>query len=253
MDEPFDQGAVNYATHHFCNPLTPATLDRALALAELSPGDRALDLGCANGVLALHLAETYGLDVEAVDLSPAMLAIAKARVGARGAPGRVRLREGDNGAVLGEERTFDLVVATGSWGLVEGRPEPARIFPRLRDSARPGGYVLFGDPFLKQAPPPRSAALLGAVDYQSFAGYVALAEAAGLEPVAALASSDGDYDDFIWRMNANLLTWARANPAHPQAPVQLRRAAMLRTLHLEEGRDTLGFGLYLFRRSGSLG
>lgn len=240
--------AISYATHHFCNPLSPETLDRALAFVALQPGQAALDLGCGNGLVSLQVAERLGLAVEAVDIAPAMLALARARIGDRGAPGSVTLREASADAVLSEGRRWPLVVATGAWGLVEGRAEPERILARLAEAVEPGGYLLWGDPYLKQAPGPRMAMLLMAADFRPHAEYVALGEAAGLEPVYAAASTDADGDEYAWRIHANVVAWAAANPDHSQRGAVLSRAVMLRTLHMEEGRDTLGFGLYLFRR-----
>ena len=238
--------AISYATHHFCNPLSPQTLDRTLAFAALKPGDSAVDLGCGNGLLSLHLAERLGLHVEAVDIAPAMLALARERMGDRGAPGTVTLREASADAVLDEGRRWSMVVATGSWGLVPGKPDPERILARLAEAAAPGGYVLWGDPFLKKPPEMRMAMLLQAADYRPHAEYVAIGEAAGLEAVYAAVSTDQDFDEYAWRIHANVQAWAKANPDHPNRDAVLGRAVMLRTLHLEEGRDTLGFGLYLF-------
>ena len=240
--------ALTYSTHHFCNPLSPETLDRTLALADSQPGDAAVDLGCGNGMVALQLAERRGLPVEAVDISPDMLALARARIGDRGAPGRVTLRQAASEDVLNEGRSWRLVVATGSWGLVPGRPEPERILARLAEAAEPGGYVLWGDPFIKGPLGPRLAMVLATADYRPHAEYVSLGEAAGLQPVYAAVSTEADWDEYAWRIHANTLPWAAANPDHPDRPAVLGRALGMRTIHLEEGRDALGFGLYLFRK-----
>lgn len=239
--------ALTYATHRFCNPFSPAMLDRATALCPLPPGSAGLDLGCGNGLVSLQLAERRGFRMEAVDVSPHMLALARERVGDRGAPGSVALREAAAEVVLSEGRRWPLVVATGSWGLVEGRPEPERILARLRDAAQPGGGVLWGDPFLKREPPARLGMLLQTADYRSHAEYVAIGEALGMTCLYAATASDADWDEYAWRIWANTLAWAEAHPDHPNRAAVLGRASMMRTLQLEEGRETLGFGLYLFR------
>ena len=244
---PGAYSAISYSTHHFLNPLTPETLDRVLGVAALRPGDSALDLGCGNGLVALHLAERYGLHVEGVDIAPEMIALARERIGDRGAPGAVTLRVASSDDALKEGRRARLVVATGSWGLVEGRPEPDRILRRLAAAAEPGGYVLWGDPFLKAPPPPRLGMLLNAVDYRPHAEYVALGEAAGLTCLYAAVSPDADFDEYVFRIYAAVETWLQANPDHPEAAQRGAYNTMVRDLHLQEGRDTLGFGLYLFR------
>ena len=244
---PGAYSAISYATHHFCNPLSPETLDRTLAFARLTPGDTALDLGCGNGLVSLHLAERYGLSVDAVDIAPEMIALARERVGERGAPGAVRLRVASAAEAVETTTPVRLVVATGAWGLVEGRPEPERILRRLAAAVEPGGYVLWGDPFLKAPPPERLAAVLSAVDYRSHAAYIEIDEAAGMRCLAAEVSPDADFDDYIFRMHDAVRAWLDAHPDYPQAAQRRMYNAMMRDLHLEEGRATLGFGLYLFR------
>lgn len=240
--------AISYATHHFCNPLSPETLDRVLAFADLQAGDAAVDLGCGNGLLALHLAERYGLNVDAADIAPEMIALARDRVGDRGAPGSIRLRTAANAEVLTENALPRLIVANGPWGVVEGRPDPERVLARLRDAVPVGGHVLWGDPFLKAEPPPRLAMLLQHVDYRPHAEYVAVGEATGLKLRYAAVSADQDFDDYILRIHASVERWFDAHPDHPEAERRRMHNRLIRDLHLQEGRTTLGFGLYLFQR-----
>lgn len=245
---PGQYSAISYATHHFCNPLSPATLDRTLALADLSPGQTALDLGCGNGLLALHLAERYGLRVSAGDIAPEMIDLARVRVADRGAPGSISLRTISNAEALAEADAPGLIVANGAWGVLEGRPEPERVLARLAQAAPPGGYVLWGDPFLKSEPPARLRMLLQAVDYRPHADYVAAGEAAGLKLRYAAVSPEQDFDDYILRIFTSVERWFEDHPDHPEAERRLTHNRMVRDLHLQEGRNALGFGLYLFQR-----
>src|ERR1700757_322358 len=67
------------------DPAVPALYDRhdnsdsranaALTMLGLKPGWRVADIGCGNGVLACEAA-AMGADVDAIDISPAMLALA---------------------------------------------------------------------------------------------------------------------------------------------------------------------------------
>ena len=70
------------------------TLERTLSeLGDLS-GKRVLDVGCGSGRYAVAAAER-GADVVAIDLSPAMLALARTRAGDRGVSDRCRFVESD--------------------------------------------------------------------------------------------------------------------------------------------------------------
>lgn len=66
------------------------------------PGMCALDLGCGTGEDALHLA-ALGLAVEAIDVSPAMVAIARAK--------GVSAKAGDISEDLGLDGAYDLVLS----------------------------------------------------------------------------------------------------------------------------------------------
>jgi hypothetical protein len=52
-------------------------------------------------------------------------------------------------------------------------------------------------------------------------------------------------------MYAAAKQWLTDNPDDPEAPGVLQRAELQRMAYMRFGRDTLGFGLYLFRRPPS--
>jgi SAM-dependent methyltransferase len=81
-------------------------LDRAFG-----PGDRVLDIGCGTGEDAIHLA-ARGIEVVAIDGSPAMIEAAAAKVRAAGLEDRVELRvlPAEELRELESPRTFDGVV-----------------------------------------------------------------------------------------------------------------------------------------------
>ncbi|MGC9537851.1 class I SAM-dependent methyltransferase [Streptomyces sp. UG1] len=93
-----------------------------------------LDLGCGTGSLSLLAAE-QGHRVMGVDLSPAMVDLARAKLAGRDAAFLV----GDAaGPPVGEER-FDVVLARHLlWTL----PDPARVLRHWRGLLRPGGRLV---------------------------------------------------------------------------------------------------------------
>jgi ubiquinone/menaquinone biosynthesis C-methylase UbiE len=81
-----------------------------LALADVSPPRRVLDLGTGTGVVARALAERYAeADVLGIDLSPAMVTEAGRALPA-GLLNRVRFEVGDAADLAYEDGTFELVV-----------------------------------------------------------------------------------------------------------------------------------------------
>jgi len=116
---------------------------RLVALAQLGPGQRALDVCCGTGDVALTLART-GAQVTGLDFSPEMLAVARRRAQTSNAP--VEFVQGDALALPFADATFDAV--TISYGLrnladfAAGLAEMARVL-------RPGGRLVvldFGKP-----------------------------------------------------------------------------------------------------------
>jgi demethylmenaquinone methyltransferase/2-methoxy-6-polyprenyl-1,4-benzoquinol methylase len=116
---------------------------RLVGLAQLGPGQHALDVCCGTGDVALALART-GAEVTGLDFSPEMLAVARRRAQVSNTP--VDLVQGDALALPFADATFDAV--TISYGLrnladfAAGVGEMARVL-------RPGGRLVvldFGKP-----------------------------------------------------------------------------------------------------------
>jgi release factor glutamine methyltransferase len=93
-------------------PDTEALVERALALLPVASAAHVLDLCTGSGAIAVSLAaERPRLRVEATDLSPEALAVARQNVEANGLSERVVLRQGDLFAALAERRRFALITA----------------------------------------------------------------------------------------------------------------------------------------------
>ncbi|MFP5021450.1 class I SAM-dependent methyltransferase [Pseudonocardia phyllosphaerae] len=112
---------------------TPQPPDALRGRLDLLPATgRALDVACGRGSVAVWLAE-HGLDVVAVDVSPAGLA-AGAELAA-GREVRVRWVEADLDAGFpAEESRYDVVVC-------QRFRDPA-LYPALRDALAPGGLLV---------------------------------------------------------------------------------------------------------------
>jgi SAM-dependent methyltransferase len=103
-------------------------------------GGPILEVACGTGRVMLPLARA-GYDVVGVDVSPAMLAIAREKLGRAGLSERTELVQTD-ALELRLGRQFPLaIVALNSFGhfLEEGEPEQALV--RIREHLRPGGLV----------------------------------------------------------------------------------------------------------------
>ena len=240
--------AVAHANHHFSSPVSVEMLDRVLALSGIERGWRAIDLGCGPAAMALHLADHYGVTVEAVDRSSVMLDLAQARAKAHRAGERLSFHEAESMDYLATAAPCDLLVAVGAGALVPGAADNAAQLAALAEGVRPGGRLLWGESFWKRPPSDILRAATGPVTalYASHADYVLAGEAAGLTPLYATVSSDQDWDEYAWRYCSAVEAYAADHPDDPAAGAMRQRIAAWRRLYLAEGRDGLGFGLYLF-------
>jgi ubiquinone/menaquinone biosynthesis C-methylase UbiE len=100
-----------------------------------------LDVATGTGRVPLLLAgqSWFGGEVYGIDIAPAMLAQARAKVAAAGLGARVALREGDASALLWPDGTFDLVISLEA---LEFFPHPRRALAEMARVLRPGGALV---------------------------------------------------------------------------------------------------------------
>lgn len=136
--EHYDREALDYARRFSRGPL--GLLRRAerrvlFDLLDPTPGERLLDAGSGPGENAFRLARA-GLSVRAVDLSPGMVEVARAR----GLDASVA----DLAALdLGER--YDKILCAGA---LEFSAEPLTVLGRLADHLAPGGRLVLLYPTL---------------------------------------------------------------------------------------------------------
>jgi tRNA (cmo5U34)-methyltransferase len=106
---------------------------------------RVLDVGCGAGNLTLKLLEAApDFDADLLDLSGAMLARARERVGAR-TSGHVRTIEGDLRTAPLESGRYDVVLAAAVLHHLRDDADWERAFSRLFDVVAPGGSLWISD------------------------------------------------------------------------------------------------------------
>ena len=115
-------------------------VDAVVTRAALSPGERVLDLGTGTGAVAERAAEVVGPvgRVVGLDISSQMLALARARMVARGWT-HVTLHEGRAEAIPADDSSFDVVLASLSLMYVIDREAAAREIARV---LRPNGRLV---------------------------------------------------------------------------------------------------------------
>jgi malonyl-CoA O-methyltransferase len=138
--EAYALWASSYPAHAH-NPLMHAE-ERAMLglLPDSLRGQAVLDAGCGSGRYILHALQRGATRVTGVDLSPEMLARARAELG--GARAEVQLRQSSLTALPVDDGWANLTIC----GLVVGHLENlAAALAELRRATRPGGTLLCSD------------------------------------------------------------------------------------------------------------
>jgi ubiquinone/menaquinone biosynthesis C-methylase UbiE len=152
---------------------------------------RALDVATGTARVPLLLATQPWFDgaIDALDLAPAMLERARAKLAAAGLGARVTLHQGDAGALPWPDASFDLVTSLEA---LEFFPRPRRALAEMARTLKPGGALLvskYPDVWARALP-------LKGLTRQSISG---LLERLGLCEIAIREWQPGHYELVIAR------------------------------------------------------
>lgn len=239
--------AIAHRGMAICNPISSAKLDDVIEFAELAPGSRVLDLGCGKAELLLRLVERYGVTAEGVDRSGRFIAEGREAVAARVPAADLLLHERDVAGFPRTPETYDLAACVGATWLLGGY---CGALWGLAGLVRSGGLVLIGEGYWRHDPCPAYLKALAARrdEFSDHASNVGAGSAEGLVPLYACVASRDDWDRYEGRWSGNLERHAAMHPEDPDRDALTTAARAGRERYLRWGRDTLGFGLYLFLR-----
>ncbi|HEU5102222.1 MAG TPA: class I SAM-dependent methyltransferase [Roseiflexaceae bacterium] len=118
------------------------------------PAPRVLDVATGTGRVPLLLASQpwFGGQIDAIDLTPAMLDRARAKLNAAGLEARAKLLQGDAGRLPWPDASFDLVVSLEA---LEFFSRPRRALAEMARVLRPGGALIvskYPDPWARVLP-----------------------------------------------------------------------------------------------------
>ena len=107
----------------------------------LAPHSRVLDVGSGLGGSAFIMVREYGLQVDGIDLSKNMLALANAKLSEQGLSDHIKLEWGDC-LELDRAEIYDAIYSRDVFLHIENK---SRLFSVLNQSLRFGGQLLFTD------------------------------------------------------------------------------------------------------------
>ena len=113
------------------------------SLGRLEPGERVLDLGSGAGTDSLVAAQMVGPEglVHGIDMTPQMLAKARAAAGEMGAT-NVEFTEAEADALPFPDGSFDVVISNGVIDLI---PDKDAVFAEIHRVLAPGGRIQIAD------------------------------------------------------------------------------------------------------------
>lgn len=232
------------------NPLAVSHLQRYVSRLTLPENSTVLDIGCGRGhvlnlILSQHQVRGLG-----VDSSPYATAAAARDMEAFVATGRLVLIERAFDAREYDAAAFGLIVCIGSTHAVGDFRETLRVAKRLLS---PNGLLLVGEGYWKQTPSADYLVFLkmSSDEHSTHQVTQSIGLDEGFDLVSCSECSQSEWDDYEDQYARNIEEFVRENENDPDAEAMLQRIRPWREAYLRWGRDTLGFGLYLFRvRSG---
>lgn len=238
-------GTISHQGLPYNNPFSVEKIEAVIDLLGLTDQAVVLDIGSGRAELPIRLVERYQVKALGLDLASSYVQEALEQAAQRIPLGRLELRACDAQTFESEPDSFDLVSCLGACHVYGGfRP----TLERLAHYVRPGGYVLVGDGYWKQEPSLEYLAALETTraELQTHAENVTTGVSLGLVPMYACVCNEDEWDRFEWlRMYER---FAYRKPDDPGLPALIAQLHSWRDIYLRWGRDTLGFGLYLFQK-----
>ncbi len=125
--------------------------EELVKLCRIGKDKNVLDVGCGAGKTPCYLAETYGCEVVAVDISRRMIDRSRERAKRSGVEGRVEFKVADVQDLPFEDDLFDVVVGESIAAFVEDKRKAVAEYGRV---AIPGGYIGLNETTWIMTPPP---------------------------------------------------------------------------------------------------
>ncbi|MDF2679758.1 MAG: methyltransferase [Brevibacillus sp.] len=242
--------AIAHRDHVFYNPISEEKMNQVLGHIPLQPNDPVVDIGAGTCELLIRLAESRKIKGTAIELYEGAIESAKQRAQGRIPADQIEFITADAQVAVDayEEPRFSLGICIGSTHALGGLIPTLKA---LQKCVKKDGYILIGEGYWKQRPSQEYLEALGGAEeseLQSHYENVRSAEELGLITLWSSITSEEDWDQYEWLYSMSVENYCHENPQDPDRDAYLQKIRTWRHTYLKWGRDTLGFGLYLFRR-----
>lgn len=231
-------------------PVSEEKMAKVIETMDLRENQKVLDFGCGNGEVLIRLAERYRINGKGVDSSEIHIAEANRRANGRTSDSRIEFVLADVQSYPVEPNSLDLAIcmgATHAFGLGTNAYQNALV--QMVPMVRTGGFLLVAEGYAKQPVPSAYKEFIGdsLPDEMTHAANVATGQELGLVPFAAWTSTEEEWDDFEWTYQRVIEKRAETEPNNENTAKLVQRRDWMDG-YLKWGRDTLGYGTYLFKK-----
>lgn len=240
--------AIAHSEHLFSNPISETKINRIIDFLQLEPHAKVLDIGAGKCELLIRLVEKYDIEATAVELYEGSILEAKKQAQKRISEGKITYIVKDAKQVISEYVDhFDVGICVGSSHAL-GSLE--LTLQALKGSVKKGGFILVGEGYWKKKPSQEYLDALGGADESELKKHhenVFMGESMGLVPIWSVVASDDDWDEYEGLYAMSMEKYCYENPNDPDYNIMLNKIRTWKRTYFTWGRDTLGFGLYLFQ------
>lgn len=239
---------ITHRRHVIWNPISVEKLEELIGLLQLRPGDRVLDIATGKGEFVIQLAEHYEIEGIGVDFSPYCVSGAKEKQQQRIPNAKLSFIEMNGADYQPEEQeSFDLVACIGASWIYGGYSETLKA---LKDMAAPESWVVVGEPYWRQEPTAEHLQAIGEKrsSYGTHYENGKVGQEFGLKLVYTLVSNQDDWDRYEGLQWYATEQWAREHPDDPDLEEVLKRVQENKENYLKWGRETFGWGIYVFQK-----
>ncbi|UXA17263.1 cyclopropane-fatty-acyl-phospholipid synthase family protein [Mycobacterium sp. SMC-4] len=235
---------IRESSHRIHNPFTAdklAVLGQALWL---EPGTRVLDLASGSGEMLCTWARDHGVTGTGVDISTVFTEQARRRADDLGVADQVSFVHADASTFVADQ-LVDLAACLGATWIGGG---VAGTVALLNSSLRPGGLLLIGEPYWRQAVPDRdTATACGAGGVDDFLVLPELIEQfgdLGLDVVEMVLADQDSWDRYRAAQWLNLRRWLDANPGDELVAEVRAELSTEPVRYTRYQREYLGWGVF---------
>ncbi|MBD8028651.1 class I SAM-dependent methyltransferase [Ureibacillus sp. Re31] len=240
--------AIAHQNHTFYNPINPTKIDKVIELLELTGNDKVIDIGAGKGEILLRIIERYRSKCIAIEKYSDFTEQLQVNAKNRGLLKNIEIITEDAKVAINTiNEQFDVAICIGSTHALGGLHETLGM---LRKCVKKGGYILIGEGYWKQQPSKEYLEALGGAEESELRSHfenVMVGEKLGLIPLWSYTTNDDEWDEYEWLYAMSIENYCYEHPDDPDRDAMLQKIRKWRSTYLKWGRDTLGFGIYLFR------